>query len=789
MEYSGYNGLTHLEAQKRLQSSGFNRIQTHEVASISSLIATQFFTVINVILSIAALFSFLIKNTIDGIFIVSIVIINALFGFLQEYRAQKSLEQLKQYTTPLTRVIRDQQQKEIPAEEIVPGDIVVLSEGSRIPADGKLLQATHLEIDEAILSGESIAVIKNSDDRIFLGTLVIKGKGLLEVANTGKNTQFGQIAQTLATIQIETPPLQKTLSYLGKILSISALLLGLLIIPIGFVQGQQLIPLILVAISIGVAAIPEGLPAVVTMAFAIGMHRMANQGAIVRKMIAIETLGSIQIILVDKTGTITKNEMTVKDYFVRNNRSFHSLLDACILGNTAYLAPEEKNRFEIIGDPTDGALLLWAREHKDSHEIQDTKHVLDEYVFDTETKTITTVWGKDDQKFVFVRGAPEAILSKSKLTRKEKKELETKIDLFAKKRLRVIAFAYKQEKQTGKLTRSQLEQELTFLGFVGLYDPPRKEVKEAIKKCRAAGIQVIMVTGDNEVTAMALAKEIGLIEKNEDVITGEMLQNLSDEELGKLILKTTVFARTKPEEKLRLVTVIQKQHMVVGVTGDGVNDALALKKADVGVAMGEEGTDVAKEAADIVLTDDNFATLVKAIEEGRMIYRNISNATLYLLSGNLAEITFVLLAVLLQLPFPLLPTQILWMNLVTDSLPALAIATGRKDGTLLDKRFRNSHDQFLSPSRIFIILLIGISLALFMICLFTLLLSFFPETLTRTIVFNVFIVLQLMVALYFGRDSLKKGNKFLLATIVGTVVLQLIITLTPAFENIMHLGF
>jgi P-type Ca2+ transporter type 2C len=780
------NGLTQHEAQEQLRKYGTNVIAAESSFSVRQLFLSQFPSTINVILFVAGVASFFIHDILDAFFIFGVIFINGCFGFAQEFRAQKALEKLKDYTAPEAVVLRDGKEEVILAEQVVPNDIVILTEGDRIPADGVLLDGAELEVDESILTGESLAVIKKKLESVLLGTLVIKGNGLMRVTVTGNETKFGKIASTLAAIKTEKPPLQKNLDQLGKMLSYVAIIIGLLIIPIGLTSGQALIPLILVSASIAIAAIPEGLPAVVTIASAVGTNRMAKNHAIVRKMSAIETLGSVQVILTDKTGTITQNIMRVKKYWLKNKDDLSKLVTACLLGNTASLIEKGDGKdFEIVGDETDGALLLWANEQHTKVEPISDKNV-EEHVFDPNTKTVTTVWKKNDERFVFVRGAPEVILKNSKLNYEEKKIIEKKYEELAKEGLRIVAFGFKKDHHKSHESREQMEQALTFLGIIAVYDPPRPEVAEAVHKSRTAGIQAVMVTGDNEFTALSLAKEIGLITQEEDVITGEELEKMTDEEIGKIIFRTRVFARIQPEQKLRLVTVLKKQGIIVGVTGDGVNDSLALKRADVGVAMGDGGTDVAKEAADIVLTDNNFATLIKAIEEGRIIYKNILNATLYLLSGNLAEISLVFFATLIHLPLPLLPTQILWINLVTDSLPALALATGIKHGDVLAKKPRDPNGTILDRDRILLIALIGFAMATALLAIYTYLVNVVPQAVARTVIFNLLIYFQLLVVIAIGWHSIKKGHLFLIFTVLLITILQLIITFVPFFQSIFH---
>lgn len=781
------NGLSTSEVKTLQLKQGKNVIVSHATSSAMKMFLAQFPTLINVILFIAGIFFLAIGDQIDGAFIFAVILVNACFGFIQEYRAEKSLEKLQQYAAPTARVKRNGSESQILAEDIVIGDIIILSEGDRIPADGKLLDSDNLEVDESILTGESLSVVKTKDEMVYWGTLITRGKGLAKIEQIGMQTKFGQIANTLTSIKEEKTPLQKSFDHMAKLLAIFALLAGISIIPAGLYHQADLIPLLLVAGTIGVAAIPEGLPAVITIAFAVGTHRMAKRNAIVRKMAAVETLGSIQIVLVDKTGTITQNKMKVKETWLLHKDTLHFFVRSCLLGNTASLVENANNEFEIIGDQTDGAMLVWAKNHEELAKTEGGK-VLDEYVFDPATKTITTLWHHGEHEYAFVRGAPEYVLDKCKMTDEERVKATKQFEEYAKAGLRTIGFAYKRESHIANKKREHLETELTFLGLMAMYDPPRLETKDAIAKAHSAGIMVSMVTGDNEFTALTLAKEVGLIEKDEDVVTGADLEKLTDEELSSILLKTRIFARTKPEQKLRITTLLQKLGMIVGVTGDGVNDALALKKANVGVSMGKTGTDVAKEASDIILGDDNFATLIKAIEEGRVIYKNIVNAILYLISGNLAKILLVFMATLFNLPLPLLPTQILWINLITDSIPALALATGSRDGTVLSKKPRDPKTPLLSFNRLFIIAVLGIALAEFMLFYYVNLLETYTVDQARTSIFNALIYLHLLIVIGFGWHSIRKGNIFLIVTVIFIFLLQLFVTHNPFFQEILHLS-
>lgn len=784
-------GLTTEEVRARQKLHGKNEIITHQRRSAIALFLSQFPTLINGILAVASVFSFFIQDLINGIFIFVVLVLNSLTGFIQEYKAEKALEKLSTFIRPVSRVIRNNKEIQIPTVELVPGDIVILSEGDRIPADGYFANREELEIDESILTGESLPVAKRQNDKAFNGTLVVKGKGRLTIERIGMQTRFGQIANTLSAIEEDKTPLRKRLDTLGKTLSIVAASAALLLLPIGILQGKTLFPLILLATSIAIAAIPEGLPTVVTIALAIGTNRMAKKNAIVRKMSAVETLGAVQVIIVDKTGTLTQNAMQVKKYWTADEFYEKELLQACVFGNTASLVQKESGAFDVVGDRTDSALLLFAKNKiSDINSLKAGGTVVDEFVFDPKEKTITTVWQKGNTRYVFVRGAPEAIVQRSTLSDDEKNKITQQFESYAKEGLRVIGFGSKQERHDGHISRNHLEKSLRFLGIVGIYDPPRPQVKEALAKARSAGIHIVMVTGDNELTALTIARETGMIEKDEEIITGAELVKMSDGQLLSIIDKTRIFARSQPEDKLRLVNLFKQKGLIVGVTGDGVNDALALKRADVGVAMGQTGTDVAKQASDIVITDDNFATLMHAVEEGRIIYHNILKAVTYLLAGNLSELSLVLLAAILGMPNPLLPTQILWINLVTDTLPALALASDTKDPSLIKRPPRHPKAPILTSNRIFLILTIGFSLAISLLVIFNfLLIKTGSEVYARTVVFNLLIASHLGIAFVVRGGSFFRMNKFLVLSILGILALQAIITITPFFQNLFHLGF
>lgn len=782
-------GLSSHEASLLLAQYGKNQLPQGADRTPLKIFLQQFLTYMNGLLFLAAVFSFFFSDLIDGFFILATIGLNSIFSFIQEYKAERTLASLVTFAPQQVSVLRDGKEQALPATALVPGDVVILREGDRIPADGILEAVTTLEIDESAFTGESLPVLKEIKSLCLMGTLIVKGRGTLLVQTTGTMTRFGQIADTLGTIKTTKTLLEKQLNGLGRVLTVIAIFVAITVILLGLSQGQNITTIVLTAVSIAVAAIPEGLPLVLTVALAIGTNRLAHKGAIVRKMQAIETLGAIQILLTDKTGTLTQNSMRVKKVWTINNTVSEQMYLAATLGNTATLLTKDAGQFDIVGDKTDGALLLWAREQSpEIAAVVNTGKIVDEFVFDVATKTITTVWEKNGEHYVFVRGAPEAIIAKSDFTTSESKRLAQEYQTLAKEGLRTIAFGFK--KATGqKAEREEHESHLTFLGFVGIYDPPRPEIAEAIKHAHTAGIKTVMVTGDNEMTALKIAKEIGLINEESDVITGETLRGLTDQEATKILLKIRIIARSQPEDKLRVATLLQAQGFVVGVTGDGVNDALILKKADVGIAMGESGTDVAKEASDIIITDDNFRTIIRAIEEGRTIYHNILQAIIYLITSNLSELSLVVFATALNLPTILLPTQILWINIATDGFPALALATDKNSHEVLKDPPRNTNLPLITRSRLGGIVLTGVGLALILILSYSVLLDHTSAIIARTIIFNGLILSHLLLALFIRGRSLRSLSPLFISTILITMAVQAMITFTPLFQKLFQIGF
>ncbi len=707
----GKTGLTAVQAEQLLARYGPNEIPEKKKWGIVPAFLSQFDNFLTLLLLFAAAVSFFLGESVDALFISAIVVLNALLGLYQEFKAERALSSLKKLTVTSVRVIRDGREQELDSRNLVPGDIIYLEEGAKIPADATLVSSIHFEVNEAALTGESLPVEKrqndNEADKLFMGTIVAKGRGYARVTDTGVRTRFGQIARTLATMEKVKTPLQRKLETFTKQVGIVGMMAAVTVFFLSFVREKSILESFIFAVSLAVAAVPEGLPAVMTITMALGVERMAKRGAIVRKLNAIEALGSVTVVATDKTGTLTTNTMRVKKIWLDGKVSdasnppslrslpFRTLVLNGVLCSTATLTISSGGQDpEVIGDPTEGAILHLAQKLGLAPlSVRQEWTITDEIPFHPETKRMTVMVDRGKEAFVFSKGAPESILSISKrvlagkrvlpLTEERRSSIERGFQLFAKKGLRILAFSYKKGK--GKET----EDNQIFIGFVGIADPVRPEVLEAVMKARSAGIRVVMITGDNELTAEAVGVESGIIRRGEEVLSGKQLDIVSDAQLLALLPRVKIFARTTPPHKYRLVKLYQSQGEVVVVTGDGVNDALALKQADVGVAMGVTGTDVAKETADMIITDDNFASLVNAVEEGRNIFHQIKNTVQYLLSCNLGEIIYILSAVFFRLPV-LTPLQILYMNIVTDGLPAISLAFSPRDRHIMQGKPRTS---------------------------------------------------------------------------------------------------
>ncbi len=695
-------GLSDQEAEKRLMRYGPNEIVDKPRATPLAIFVSQFTSLLIILLMIAAALSLFLGDVLDGVFILLIVILNGVLGFMQEYKAEKAIAALKKMTVSSIRVIRGGIEHKIDSKMLVPGDIILLEEGDKVPADCRLLTSLHLEANEASLTGESMPVEKTLSDvaknHVYLGTIIAKGRGTAVVETTGMQTKFGGIAASLSSIGEEETPLQKKLHTLGKQLGIVAIFASGVVFAIGYFSHQPFIEMILTSVSLAVAAVPEGLPAVITITLAIGMQRMAKKKAILRKLSSIEALGSTTIIATDKTGTLTKNEMRVERFWThaKTDRAMHDLLTTGVLCNNASLVyKEDHSSYDVLGDTTEGALLLLAADKgMDAGQLKLNGSLVEEFAFDPTLKMMSVVWKNDGTLTIYSKGAPESVLARcARLTAAEKITIEKSFQQYAREGLRVIALAQKTVRQIPK-TRDGAERGLAFIGFVGIADPAREEVKDAIAVAQSAGIKTIMITGDNELTARAIGEKIGLLQKGDEVVSGHQFSQLSDQEaIGRLPV-IRIFARTTPDQKLRIVQLLQRMGHVVAVTGDGVNDAPAIKQSDVGVAMGITGTDVAKEASDMILTDDNYATLVTAVEEGRTIFDNIKSAIKYLVGCNIGEILAVVIGMLLGWPLILTPLQLLYINLVTDGLPAIALAVTPKHERIMQRKPRTAQNIF-----------------------------------------------------------------------------------------------
>jgi Ca2+-transporting ATPase len=755
-------GLSVNEAKKRLARYGPNKLRKGKQLSALAIFVSQFKSLVIWVLIGAAAVSAALGETVDGIVIITIVILNAVIGFLQEYRAEKAAAALARLTAPHCRVVRDGRSMVVTAAEIVPGDVLLLEGGDLIAADARLIQATVLRINEAPLTGESQAVGKftgglppetplaDRKNMVFLGTSVTGGAGRALVVATGMETELGHIAKLLETAESGETPLQRRLDRIARLLLWVCFGIVALIFGLGLLRGIAPFELFLSAVSLAVAAIPEGLPAVVIVALALGVQRMVQRHALVRHMASVETLGCAEVVCTDKTGTLTMGEMTARklitsESLYRVTGEGYSTEGAFFSGNMESLPSESPellallhssaacndaeltlidNRPAVVGDPTEGALLVAAAKGGITRAaIEADMPRLAVVPFDSDRKRMTVIRRQEGHAWAFVKGAPEVILSRCTLIRTRQGVRELTEDdrirllqantLLAHDALRVLAVGERPLSgfnfEEGEFVDdAEIEQGLTLLGLVGLQDPPRNEAKEAVVKCKRAGIKTVMITGDHPDTARAIGHELGILGKGEEVLAGVELDRLDDEALGERVTQVSVYARVTAEHKLRIVRAWKARGAVVAMTGDGVNDAPAIKEASIGIAMGMTGTEVTKEAADIIITDDNFASIVAAVEEGRGIYDNIAKTLAYLLAGNTGELMVMLSAVLLGWPLPLLPLHLLWINLVTDGLPALALATDPIDPDVLNRPPRRSQETLFNREFLTLTLLTGL---------------------------------------------------------------------------------
>ena len=710
-------GLSSNEVKKRLEKYGPNELVQKKKKTILKMILEQLTDKMIIILLIASILSFILGEKLEGFVILFIIAINVLISVVQEKKASDALEALKNMNAPHSLVLRNGKKEEVMAKDLVPGDIIYLEAGNIIPADVRFIKEHEIEVDESALTGESIPVDKDSSyvgvndvplgerkNQGYSSTIITNGTAVALVVGTGMNTEIGTIAKLLDTDNTETP-LKKKLNHIGKVLSILGILVSIFIFILGLYHGQNLIDILMISISLAISVIPEGLPATVTVVMALGVERMAKKKALVKQLPAVETLGSATVICSDKTGTLTENKMTVVKYETADSllsgkeKNIDKLVMCGVLCNNASLIQNK-----VQGDPTEGALLLFAEKNNYSvDELIRNNPKQEEKPFDSDRKLMTVICKDENKKLTsYTKGAVEELLKncsyalignrKKKLTEEDKKVILSKCEDMANNALRSLGYAYK----TTKLSKDEAEKDMVFLGITGMIDPPRKEVLSSIKSCHEAGIRVIMITGDHKATAVAIAKELGIYKEGDLAVNVEEFHRMTREDLLKKLPKISVFSRVSPKDKLDIVNALQEQHEIVGMTGDGVNDAPALNTADIGIAMGKNGTDVAKDAADMLLLDDNFSTIEVAIKEGRRIYRNIEKVIQFLLTGNIAEVLTILLAMVFNLQTPILAVHILFVNLITDTLPALALGVDpankntmkhppTKKGTLFEK--------------------------------------------------------------------------------------------------------
>ena len=783
------NGLSNEEAKNRLEKYGLNRLKEEKGLSPFKIFFNQFKSFLIIILILAAIISFFIGEVADSLVILVIVVLNALIGFFQEYKAEKTIEALKKLEALKTTVIRDGKEQVILAEGLVIGDIIKIEAGDKIPADCRIIYSNNVNVDEAALTGESVPASKvdktvntkniaDQKNMLFSGTLVTRGIGRAVVVRTAMDTEIGKIATLVQETKTEKTPLQKKLDGLAKFLGIAILVIIAIVFSVGLILGIGLLEMFLASVSLAVAAIPEGLPAVITVSLALGVRRMMRKNALIRKLSAVETLGATTVICADKTGTLTKNEMTVKEIFSDNkligvsgegyskegkfsyngqgydSRKLNQLLSIAANCNDANLE-------NLTGDPTELALLVVAEKGVYSKEKR-----INEIPFESETKFMATF---HEGNKVYFKGAVEVILNKCKyiliegrlrlLTGQEKEKISKENEKMANNALRVLGFAYSDR---GK------ENELIFVGLMGMIDPPREEVKLALKECDDAGIKVVMITGDHKLTALAIGRELGF---KGNCLTGEELDKIEDGELGKY----DIYARVNPEHKVKILDYYKRHENIVAMTGDGVNDAPALKKADIGIAMGIKGTEVSKEASSMILLDDNFETIVNSVKEGRGIYDNIKKFVGYLVSSNLGEVLVVFLAIVFNWGLPLTAIQILWMNLVTDGLPALALSEEPMENDIMQRKPRRLDEKVIDKSGFLHLLLLAVVIMVGTLFVF----RYYGQTMA----FTTLVMFQLFNVLNFKSNksilSRAFNNKYLILAIISSVILQLVILYTP----------
>lgn len=826
-----HSGLKSEEIAMRRKQHGYNELPEPKKISLFKLLLAQFSSFIILVLIAAAIIAGILGEWVDATAIGVIVLLNGIIGFFQEYRAEKSIALLRKMANPTSKVVRGGILQNISSRELVPGDLLLLEAGDRVPADGRIIQATELSTQEAALTGESVSIHKMSSflssseltigDRknmSFMGTTVVTGKGYMIVTEIALKTELGKIASLLQEQKEEKTPLQIRLAELGKRLVWMCLGIIAVVFILGLLRGTPFIEDLLISVSLAVAAIPEGLPAVVTVALAIGVRKMAKRNALVRRLASVETLGCTTVICTDKTGTLTQNEMVVRSFWV--NRQFievtgigykpegtfeinHQQIDShtipelmlalkigILCNNAGLYQDKESKAWTVAGDPTEGALLVaGGKADLFKESLDKTNPILGEIPFDSERKRMGIARQTESGSLLFVKGAPDIILNLSTAAESDRKEILEANAYLASQGLRVLGLAYKSLPQGVSIDRS-LEKDLIFVGLVAMMDPPRPEVKQAIAICQKAGIRAVMITGDHKETAIAVAKELKMMTENSIAISGVDLEKMDDEELKKSVKNISVYARASAEHKIRIVHALRSQGEVVAMTGDGVNDAPAIKEADIGVAMGLTGTDVTKEASDMVILDDNFASIVNAVEEGRGIYDNIMKFVNYLLSSNIAELLVIFLGMLFSFKDPLgnpfvslAAVQLLWLNLVTDGFPAIALGMDPVDPKAMERKPRRPNESIFSFN--FSLQLFSTSILIALGTLFTCHYGLRTSAaLAQTMALTTLVVLEL-VKVYTVRMPYHLSlfsNPMVIIALISSLLLQLIILYVPPLQ-------
>ena len=809
-------GLAQSEISKRKEEFGENKLKENKKESIIIRFIKQFNDFMIIILILASIISAIVsyiqgeKDYFDSIIIIAIVVLNAIMGLIQEAKAEKSIESLKKLTPQLAKTIRDGKIQEINAEELVPGDIIELEAGGFVPADCRLIKTYNLKIEESSLTGETEPVVKQSEsisqkdiplgdmkNMAFMASVVVAGHGTAVVTETGMDTKLGKIANMIIKEDAPETPIQKKLSEVGKTLGIVCLVICVIIFIIGIFKKIEPIEMFMTSVGLAVAAIPEGLPAIVTIMLSIGVTRMAKKNSIIRKLPAVETLGCSNVICSDKTGTLTQNKMTVVKTFSDNEKLLLELGCMC----TDCDIQKDNGSYNVIGEPTEVAIVNKAlNENINKNELYNIMERVGENPFDSTRKMMTTIHRNGDKYKSITKGAPDVLINRCNkiyrngriedLSQYEIRKIKAQNTDMANNALRVLGVAYKDLDNIPK-NDSDIENNLIFVGLIGMIDPPREGVKEAVKTCRKAGIKTVMITGDHIATAKAIAKDIGILGIGDKAITGSELDQMSDIDLQKNISSYSVFARVTPEHKVRIVKAWQKTGAVVAMTGDGVNDSPALKNADIGIAMGKCGTDVAKNASDMILMDDNFVTIVEAVKQGRNIYDNIKKAVHFLIATNIGEITTIFIGLLLGLESPLLAIQLLWVNLVTDSFPAIALGLERPEPNIMSRKPRNSRESIFAGGLWNKIITEGVMIGSLTLFAFSLGNYLYGIEVARTMAFVSIGLLELIHSFNVKSNEsiFKTGlfeNKFLIGSFILGGILQTVIVVIPYFANIFE---